>query len=31
VGLLVSVPVALAMIVCLYEDLFREFDPVPHG
>lgn len=31
VGLLVSVPVALAMIACLYEDLFREFDPVPHG
>ncbi len=31
VGLLVSVPVALGMIACLYEDMFREFDPVPHG
>jgi len=31
VGLLVSVPVALAMVVSLYEDMFREFDPVPHG
>jgi len=30
-GLLVTVPVALAMVVCLYEDMFREFDPVPHG
>jgi uncharacterized membrane protein len=29
VGLLVTVPVAVAMIVCLYEDMFREFDPVP--
>lgn len=30
IGLLVTVPVALAMIVCLYEDMFREFDPEPH-
>lgn len=31
VGLLLSVPVAFAMNVCLYEDMFREFDPVPHS
>jgi len=28
VGLLLSVPVAFAMNVCLYEDMFREFDPI---
>ncbi len=31
VGLFVTVPVAIAMVVGLYETMFRDFNPVPHG